>query len=466
MNKIILLLFSCLLFACKTTQVPVVAKEEPDTRPYWIKSRPVDAGKYIGIGLALKSRNREDFQLTAKKNALNDLASEIKVNISSNSLLMQMQSDNKYREDFESNIKMSAQENIEGFELIDTWNNGDEYWVYYSLSRAKYEEIKAGKLNKAKDDALALYKKGLDNYSAGNYMQAFQQKVYAFSILQPFLNENLEVDFNNKKIQLGNDLLESMQQQLATITITSNANNLQGKTGKNILKPIVIKLNDKTNKNAFLSGIPIKTSVTQGEMQLKSSFSTTEKGECDIFINKINSSLSTQQFKIELNIERMISIDSLNTVLKNILLKTLSSPINTINIDVTGVKLYINSVEKNMGTLLDINILAPALSGALSKKGFTMVNSIKEADYTVEIQAETMKGSAVTQNEDIVNSMLNVSLNIKQPKSNTSVFKDALVNIKGIQLNYEKAGMDAFKKAKEQLIDFRYINNIVNAIQN
>ena len=48
-------------------------------RPTWVSARPVTGGYYVGIGLA--NKNRPDAQEAAKKNALNDLASEISVTV-------------------------------------------------------------------------------------------------------------------------------------------------------------------------------------------------------------------------------------------------------------------------------------------------------------------------------------------------------------------------------------------------
>ena len=52
-------------------------------KPGWVKKRPNIKGYYIGIGIAEKTKGYKDYLRQAKNNALNELASEITINISS-----------------------------------------------------------------------------------------------------------------------------------------------------------------------------------------------------------------------------------------------------------------------------------------------------------------------------------------------------------------------------------------------
>ena len=83
--------------------------------------------------------------MEAKKNALYDLASEIKVDISSNSVLYTVQNNNNFNENFNSLIKLSNSDNIEGYTLVDSYENEKQYWVYYQLDKQEYANRKAEK---------------------------------------------------------------------------------------------------------------------------------------------------------------------------------------------------------------------------------------------------------------------------------------------------------------------------------
>ena len=90
-------------------------------------------------------KNRPDVLETAKKNALNDLASEISVTVEGNSLLYTLDRKTQFDESFTSTIKTRSNEQLEGFELVDSWESPTEFWTYYRLSKAEHARIKAAK---------------------------------------------------------------------------------------------------------------------------------------------------------------------------------------------------------------------------------------------------------------------------------------------------------------------------------
>lgn len=73
------------------------------------------------------------------------MSSEIKVDISSNSILYTAQNNNQFSENFNSLIKLTNTDNIEGYKLVDTYENDKQYWLYYELDKQEYENQKAKK---------------------------------------------------------------------------------------------------------------------------------------------------------------------------------------------------------------------------------------------------------------------------------------------------------------------------------
>src|SRR6185369_13234622 len=84
-----------------------------------------------------------DPKTEAKQNALFDLASEIKVDISTNSVLQSVSTNNSFDQNFNSLIKLTNSDNIEGYTLVDTYENDKQYWVYYELDKEEYAKQKA-----------------------------------------------------------------------------------------------------------------------------------------------------------------------------------------------------------------------------------------------------------------------------------------------------------------------------------
>ena len=125
-NKILGFFCMVVLFACKTKEVVQQVPETP--KPHWVESRPLNNLDYIGIGVAQIAPG-VNFIEAAKNNALSDLASEIKVNLESNTIYSQTERGGVVNEDFRSTIKTSAAADIEGYEMAGSWQNSDEYWV-------------------------------------------------------------------------------------------------------------------------------------------------------------------------------------------------------------------------------------------------------------------------------------------------------------------------------------------------
>ena len=139
--EISLIGFVVLFVSCKTQQVQQPeAVVTQDNRPSWLKSRPIDHAYYVGISGTSKTNNEFDYASNTKSKALEDLASEIKVKVESNSVLFQLERNDAFRDSYESVIKSKTSQEIEGFELVDAWETETEYWVYYRLSKAIFKE--------------------------------------------------------------------------------------------------------------------------------------------------------------------------------------------------------------------------------------------------------------------------------------------------------------------------------------
>jgi hypothetical protein len=128
-----------------------VQPPDPDAlKPAWLKNEPYQDGYYTGIGHSVKDGTNNYIQ-AAKKSALDDLISQIKVNVSSTSVLNVLEVDKKLREQYEQIIQTIAADDIEEFELVDAYEDPNNYWVYYRLSISRYRQIKETKRDLARN---------------------------------------------------------------------------------------------------------------------------------------------------------------------------------------------------------------------------------------------------------------------------------------------------------------------------
>ena len=126
MRKIFYYLFLFILISCGSTKE---TNEIDDTTPQWIKNYPISDENYTGIGVGeQKVKILKIFLQIAQQNALQNLASQIKVNIATQSVFVQMEREYGFEEEFKSDIKIKAEEHLEGYELKGTHQDEDEYW--------------------------------------------------------------------------------------------------------------------------------------------------------------------------------------------------------------------------------------------------------------------------------------------------------------------------------------------------
>ena len=118
---------------------PKVQPPDPESlKPAWLKTTPYSDGYYTGIGHSLKDGSNNYIQ-SAKKSALDDLVSQIKVNVSSTSVLSQLETNQKFSEQYKQVIQTNCDDetrNLKVGMLGDPTNTG-LLWI-----QARYREIK------------------------------------------------------------------------------------------------------------------------------------------------------------------------------------------------------------------------------------------------------------------------------------------------------------------------------------
>lgn len=197
-------LIAALVFvACKgSQQAQTPPSPPPDTRPEWVRSRPVSSAYYIGIGLGSKARG--DAQDVARKNALDQLAQEISVRVEGNSLLFTADGRNRFDETFTSTIRTTSTEQLEGYEAVDTWESPTEVWMYYRLSKSEHARLKAERKAKAIATALDLHQRSRTSIAAGNLREAVDQDLRALIAMKAYWGENDLAELDGKQMPLAN----------------------------------------------------------------------------------------------------------------------------------------------------------------------------------------------------------------------------------------------------------------------
>jgi len=435
MRKIIIFLFIFLMICFS-----VFAAKKPD----WVNKRPIDNNSYIGIGVAEKDTETSEYIQKAKDRALREIASEITVTISGATLNQILEKAGVVKEEFESQIQSSTQAQLEGYELVDTWQDKDQYWVYYKLLKEKYAQLRKAKIDKAVSLSLDFYVKAEQKRANNQITEALQLYVQAFNPIEPYLSEPLETMYNGQNIYLLNTIHASLQQVLSTISLKPVKPEIDATIGRGLDDPILFKA---LYLQAPIANLPLFFNFIKGEGELIDSDKTGINGIAPCRISKILSADKMQVIKAQLAIDKLVSQDDVNPIIQDII-KSLTIPSANVILNVSGPQVFIESTELNFGNPLEVSYIEPKLKEKLSGYGYSFVDMKSDADYVIMIDAQSRKGSTIYK---MCSAFVDVTVSVMDMSTYEEIYKNTFSNVKGINTDMDKAGLAAFDNASKQI---------------
>jgi hypothetical protein len=446
-NYPILFFIILIISACggsKKVQQQVQAPVYPP-KPNWAQSRPITGNYYIGIGLANKRVSPTDFQQVAKNNALNDLASEIKVNINANSMLTQIESNSRFKEDFISATRLNTKLDLQDFEVVDSWENESEYWIYYRLSKSEYKAQQQKKIDNSVNAALNNFNRAKSLEKQGENSEALRNYLAAMIDVKPWLAENLETNIDGKQVFLGNEIYKSIQDNISSYQIIPSINTLKVKLGDSIdSEKIFFTVQDRKGKK--LVNIPVQVKYTNGKVTMVQESSMID-GKVLFKIDKIR-----QPSQLNQEIEATINLQEIFTKTGDDLIKRMAKSFKTpsakIVLQLENPKFFVKSNEKNMGESIKGGYLSNTVSKIASTNNFKVVASEKEADYIIDVMVNS---TSVGKSFDMETATLNGVVSVFNNKTKAEVYSRNISNQRGVHLKVNEAGLNAYERAAQQL---------------
>lgn len=412
-----------------------------DGIPEWVKEYPVSETHYTGIGIADRSTHPLDYIKIAQQNALQNLMSQIKVTISSQSVFLQMERESGYEEDFKSNIEVKAKEILEDYELVSTYTQSNEYWVYYQLSKQKYHETRNARIQEAVEESKYFLNKAV-LYSTP-YKDKYIYYVQAMAKLEPYLSEPLLTEFDRENVYLGSEIIARFRSYVDDYQLYCVSKKISAMIGNTVSK---IDLAVEYDGNR-LSNIPLM--AVSADLELKDiSKNTNENGVFTTSVPKIKSTQAVQKIEAGINFQDWLDEGTKSEFIQK-LFKSVKTHQITIPIYVYTPTVFVSSEEKHFNIDKKESELRFAAESALTKMGFTPVGNKKEAQLIMNISADTQKGREV-KNQKMFTAFLNMSVQVKDLQGRI-VFSDNITKLKGIQLDFNQADLNAYQLAKDEI---------------
>lgn len=443
-----------LLWSCS----PKVAAPDPEAlKPAWLKNEPYSPGYYTGIGHSRKDGSNNYVQ-SAKKSALDDLASQIKVTVSSTSLLSSFESGKQFTEEYQQIIQTQALEEIEDFELVDAYEDPANYWVYYRLSIAKYKQKKEEQRRNAILLATDYFTKAREADKAGERTGALSFYFMAFRALEKHLDEPIKITVDDREVLLSNEIYASIQGLLEKIQLRADPHELAvnrriQQSGQSILVKATFR-----DLSRPASDLPLVAGFVKGQGDIFPTYKTNEKGEAKILLNKIGSRDIDQSVAVKIDIDALSAAG--NSKVYALVSKTLNVPAVQVALKVQRPLVYLTAEEKNLGYPKNNTQISNKLKNLLANNGFEFTNEKSAADLWFDVQADSEKGSVTG---SIYVTYLTGVIRVSTVKEGKEIYQTSLDRIKGFGLDYDKSSVDAYNKAMDSLEKDK-INELISMV--
>jgi len=302
------------LFGCAASE----KAEDVNPAPHWVKNRPVVEGHYIGIGSARKVGMKHEYVAEARKNALQDMASQIASRVSSTSVLNTIENSYGVSESYSERIEIESDSYLEGFEPVDYYQSRGQYWIYYRISKQEYRRNEMERREKALESALSKYRSARDEAASRRPMEAIAFSLEGLEKLKGFLGKNLKVETKQDSMDVGGELLGLLREITSALSLSPVEKQVEVKRGSSLSHPLKFRV---TYKGQPVSDVPVTLDYSGG--YLKSSLKKTdEKGMVSVAPGRLTSGRKREKMEAAIDHESIaveaVSDVFIRSILKNI----------------------------------------------------------------------------------------------------------------------------------------------------
>jgi len=425
-------------------------------KPVWATERPINSNYYIGIAGVSKEENPYNATEIARENALNSLAREIRVKVSSSSLLSTLQVNSWVEESFVSNIESTVVEDLEGFNLIDSYESSTEVFVYYRLSKSEYARILAERKQVALGSAYGHYLDAERKISKGEISGAIERYLMGLDVMSKYLGElNPYTGDDGTQFDLDRALLNGMSDAISGLVLSHEKNEIELLLNSRYTDEVSI-LSFFDNNNVF--GIPLKYEYSRGSIPVRGTTKTSGNGIVEIPINGFAPGTTRSELVVELDLLSFSKVLNILSPLKPLLEGLTSTPLR-IPIVLERPKVFVDGTEKMFQRTISQGVLIPALRAALIEEGVEVVDQATSKGLTLTINADTQAGGG---GSGFFTAYLNATIELTDGNGKLIMQKN-LERIKGVQLDKIKAGQESYRKAVFE-IKGRFTGKFVGAL--
>lgn len=452
-------LFS-ILISCgsKTPTANTTPQPEPSPRPHWVSGKPASSIYFYGIGVASKTPGNSDYLEVAKKNALNDLASEIKVNVSSNSILYTLEREYKFQSEFIETIRTTTDQDLEGYEIADNWEDEKQYWIFYRLNRAEYYAKKEAEKQAVMKNSADFYRSAVQAWKNGQVTAAFDMQVRALSLMKPYWAESNEYEVDGETVLLDNVILQKIQEMANNLELKAEPAEVTLQLSNHFSEVCQITARQK-NSGEVMAAVPVEYQFRTSSGLVRDSRNTSNNGQINVAIENPDRMASYNELRAQIVLEKLFDPRALDREML-LLVRGLPSPELKVPIHFVKPIFFLESHEQNLNNRELLSHLRDHLSNEIIKNGLPVSREKSKADIIVRIEGRTREGG---ESNGFNIAYLDMNVRFADINGKKVYYEESFNDVKGVNNSPEKAGLRAFDKGKEKM-DRSFMSRALGAI--
>ncbi|MCP4296475.1 MAG: hypothetical protein GY786_12805, partial [Proteobacteria bacterium] len=206
---------------------------------------------------------------------------------------------------------------------MDTWESEDQYWVYYRLSKQKYEQVKTQRKNDAISKSMGNLAEADGFKNSGNLKESIRFSIMALEDVKDFLGDEMEVEMDGVKQSYGSTLLSDLTATVQQISIVYPEESIAVRRGKTPeTNPLIVKVQDEGGRS--LSGVSVDASQSWAPGKNIVTVSNAQ-GEARIEIDKADTKKAVEYIQSKIDLEKLIRESTGDPVIRK-LVQNISVP--------------------------------------------------------------------------------------------------------------------------------------------
>jgi len=443
--KLIFLLFSLLILgSCSSSKMAKQEAAQMEAAPSWVKQRPVNSMYYIGIAKINKANYPNNYQDIAKKKALNDLASEISVNIQSNSIVSSYEDQAGFKSEFSNYIQMEMSKDLTGYQVQGTYETTESYMVYYRLSKDKWKQIQAERKKAAADKAFTLYSQGQKEELELNYPAAAKSYLNALLEIKKYWNEAVYYTIDGEQQRLDLDIRSNLTSLLSDIVLDVQPLSISLNQKNNFKSSIKLAVKNKKGEN--LKDFPVQLYYRKQLIPYQATIYSEIKPVV-IPIEKVKYQAKALFANLEIDKDKILPIKSEDKrLLKFISDAFVANPVK-VRLNYILPEIFISTEDSENK---NYHFIDNAVKQALGEHSFQISSNRKEADLLFSIKVHESNGNKDSQIKTVY---LTYSIDVMNLRNSNIVYTFSSPKYKGVDYNFESAKEKAYMKAASEIED-------------